>query len=69
MEQLEKMFPKGFVILIPRNLGKTPIGLEMFYSNPTQSEAIEQVVDDVLFALDEDMYWNGGRKKKDEPQG
>lgn len=63
IEQLEKMFPDGFIIIVPRRLAEVPLPLWIYYSNPRESEGMEQVVDDIVFALDKDSYWEGGKKK------
>lgn len=72
IEQLEKMFPNGFLILVPRNLEKSPLAVWMYFSNPKGSPAIDQMVDDVYFSLNKDSYWQPPppkEKKDDEPQG
>jgi hypothetical protein len=68
IEQLEKMFPDGFIILVPRKIDQTPIPVAMYYSNPKDCPSIDQLIDDIVFALDKDAYWKDPPKdKKDEP--
>lgn len=72
IEQLEKMFPDGFLILVPRKLDKQPLSVWMYFSNPKESPAIDQMVDDVYYSLNHDSYWDvppKREKKDDEPKG
>ena len=70
IEQLEKMFPNGFVILVPRKVTESPLAVGMYYSNPKAMPGIDQLVDDIVFSLKNDSYWEGlGGPKKDEHKG
>jgi len=65
LEQLEKMFPDGFIILVPRKkkLKDEPLPLALYYMNPSSSGVVDQVVDDIVFALSDD-YWGNAKKNK-----